>query len=116
MKRIVVCCALVLVAAAPVCAMPGAMAGGDKFSAADTDKDGFLSREEFSAAFSGLKKEAFDHIDKDADNKIAAEEWRAFTSGHGKSAPHGDQPADAAHGAQSGEKSGDLPVLTPPSK
>jgi hypothetical protein len=84
MKRALFCGVMLLFLGVPAAtAMPGTSGKNDKFATADTNKNGYLNREEFAKAFSGLKPEAFDFIDKDKDGKIVAEEWKAFSSGHG---------------------------------
>lgn len=121
-------------------AMPGG--GENRFSLADTDKDGFLSPAEFAAAFSALKPEAFSLIDKDGDGRISPEEWRAFSSGHsmGRSAPksqtaspgsvlpilpiplapqekNASEKARPGTGPSTSKDTGEtLPLLTPPGK
>ncbi len=97
-------------------AMPGmgSGAGGGRFDAADTDKDGRVSREEFNKGFPTMTEAAFKAIDADSDGAISREEWDAFMRRHsmGKAggpregAPSGDT---AAHGDR-------LPLVTPPSK
>lgn len=119
MKRVaILLAALLLTAAFPARSMPG---GDARFTTADTDKDGFLGREEFKTAFPGLKPGAFDLIDADEDGRISAGEWRVFLSGHGASSHgsrHGASPGPS--GQQPGEpgapRDGGLPVLTPPGK
>lgn len=73
--------------------LPGTALGGPaegenmsgKFAAADTNKDGFLDKEEFAAAFPALKSEAFTLIDKDGDGRVSAAEWGSLSMGHGGS-------------------------------
>jgi len=88
---------LVFLGVLPAQAMPPGMSAGgakaaspaDRFASADTDKDGYLNREEFAKAFAGLKPEAFDLIDKDKDGRISRDEWTAFSSGHGSRGEQG---------------------------
>lgn len=120
MKRAVFCgITLVLFGCSVTCAMLGLTKGaaaadntagasmGGKFAAADTDKDKFLSKEEFAAAFPGLKPEAFDRIDKDRDGKISVEEWASFYMGHG-----GSKMPPSGEGSEQGGEA--LPVVPVP--
>lgn len=123
MKRMILCgLMLALLGVSTAYAMPGATAGnapgtasgapgatapmGGKFAAADTDKDGFLNKEEFAAAFPGLKPEAFTLIDKDGDGRISAQEWGSLSMGHGAQTP---PPA-----GQENKAAGTLPVVPIP--
>lgn len=119
MKRVVFCgIMLVLLGCSATYAISGIKGGaladdtaggpmGGKFAAADTDKDGFLSKEEFAAAFPGLKPEAFGLIDKDGDGKISAGEWASFYMGHG-----GSKPPPSGEGSEKGGEA--LPVVPVP--
>ena len=135
MKKILLLSLFSFSLSATALAMPGA--GGGKFAVADSDKDGFLNSEEFSAAFPTLKKEAFGLIDSNQDNRISREEWQSFSGGHGGGMEMQGQstPPPAAGGAlpllpipqqnevvpqpapQPAEQHGSaLPLLTPPRK
>ena len=92
-------------------AMPGAGSSGmdaarASFNKADTNK------EEFMAAFSGMKDEAFAAIDTDRDGKISRQEWQAFAINHsmGRSAQGSGMPPNAAPAPNA------LPMVTPPAK
>lgn len=112
--------AFCVVFAAAAQAMPGA-AGGNameaaraSFTKADINKDDSLSQDEFMAAFSGMKPEAFAAIDTDRDGKISRQEWQNFAISH--SAGMGQQnmampPQQAAPAAPQG-----LPMVTPPAQ
>lgn len=134
-KQFFICLALTASFHAPAAAFPGGPE--NRFSAADTDKDGFLSRTEFAAAFSGLKPDAFAIIDTDRDGRISAAEWRAFTSGHGMGQPSADggnapssgqvlptlpiprtspETGKAPSGQPGSPTGGTLPLLAPPGK
>lgn len=107
MRYLVVLCQVASLLLFPVVfsdshASPGM--GGDKFGAADVNKDGCLNAEEFGAAFPGLKQEAFSLIDSDKNSCISREEWQAFSGGHGKNAHAVPQP----------EQQGALPLLPAP--
>lgn len=107
-----------LLAASPAAAMPGG--DGGKFGAADANKDGALSQEEFQAAFPALKPEAFTRIDADADGRITAEEWRRFSSGHSAGheagTGHAAPPETPAPDAGSSAPGQSLPLLAPPAR
>ena len=101
------------------CAMPGAsggMGGMDaaraSFNKADTNKDENLTKEEFMAAFSGMKDEAFAAIDTDKDGKISRQEWQNFAINHsmGRSGQGSGMPPKAAPAPNA------LPMVTPPAK
>lgn len=93
--------------------MGGNTGGGSRFDAADTDKNGSISPEEFTKAFPRMTDAAFSAIDTDGDGGIGRKEWDAFMRRHsmGKAgAPRDGAPSgDAAHG-------GGLPLVTPPAK
>lgn len=106
-KHFFLCALLTALFHTPAAAMPGG--AENRFSAADTDKDGFLSRAEFAAAFPGLKSGAFALIDTDGDGRISGGEWLAFTSGHGMG-----QPANSGGNVpSSGQVLPSLPILQP---
>jgi hypothetical protein len=67
-----------LVSVAAYAQTPGMSAGTDEkapeWSDSDTDRDGFLSKNEL-IPFPGVLKK-FDHIDTDADGKISEAEYR----------------------------------------
>ncbi|CAK7004091.1 MAG: hypothetical protein DELT_00156 [Desulfovibrio sp.] len=122
MKRaVLLACVLAFVVASVALAMPGGSgatpAGGssDKFTAADADKDGYLSPKEFAAAFPGLKPEAFALIDRDKDGRVSAEEWNGFARGHGSTGHGSSGHGSSAHGSP-GSDSGAaaLPVVPAP--
>lgn len=108
MKQLAVFCMLCF-ALCPALATASPGMGGDRFAAADADKDGFLNRDEFSAAFPTLKKEAFGIIDADKDGRISHGEWQAFSGGHGMGGPGGASP----HG-HPGDGGSSLPLLPVP--
>lgn len=99
-------------------AMPGA--GGNAmdaakatFAKADTNRDDSLSKEEFMAAFSGMKDEAFTAIDTDRDGKISRQEWQTFAISHsmGREGKGSGMPPKQAAPAP-----GALPMVTPPAQ
>mgnify|MGYP001552969166 FL=1 len=51
----------------------------------DTDSDGTLSFEEFSASQMEMLRAGFDMIDTNKDGKISADEWNTFLKVHGVS-------------------------------
>jgi Ca2+-binding EF-hand superfamily protein len=51
----------------------------------DTDSDGTLSFEEFSAPQMEMLRAGFDMIDTNKDGKISADEWNTFLKVHGVS-------------------------------
>lgn len=65
-----------------VLAMPNMANGTDRFAAADTNKDGKLSPEEFKQAFPNINDEAFGMIDLNHDGSISRDEWQAFRGDH----------------------------------
>lgn len=108
--------ALLLVAGVAF-AMPGAGNSGmdaarASFNKADTNKDENLTKEEFMAAFSGMKDEAFAAIDTDKDGKISRQEWQAFAINHsmGRNGQGSGMPPKAAPAPNA------LPMVTPPAK
>lgn len=56
----------------------------EKFSAMDTNKDGFVTWEEFEVGYPQMRKPAFEAIDADKDNKLSHEEWDGFRNRHGQ--------------------------------
>ena len=87
----------------------------DRFTAMDSDKDGALSWEEFSAA-SGMKRAAFDAIDANKDGRISRDEWDGFIKNHGSRMGSGSSTAPSPSMPPSGGRgdSGDLPLLSAP--
>ena len=49
----------------------------------DTDSDGSLTFEEFSASQQEMLRSGFDMIDTDKDGKISGDEWNTFLKVHG---------------------------------
>ena len=63
-----------------------------RFTEIDTNSDGGISWKEFSAVLPNMTRTAFDMIDTDSSGTIIAEEWAAFSSGHGSAAKPGPMP------------------------
>lgn len=94
--------------------MGGGAGGGSRFDAADTDKNGSLSPEEFKKGFPNMTDAAFSAIDADKSGGISHEEWAAFMRQHamGKAGgPRGGGMPPAGEAAPGG-----LPLVTPPSR
>lgn len=71
--------ATLLLPAMPAEAMPATQ---KKFNAADVDKDGHLSPQEFKKSFPDMNNDAFGAIDIDKDGRISVTEWQSFTKEH----------------------------------
>ena len=54
-----------------------------EMSELDTDNDGFMSFEEFSAPKMEKYRSWFNAIDTDGDGSLSQEEWDAFRNAHG---------------------------------
>ena len=68
----------------PALAMPGAgKSSAESFQKMDADKDGKVSKEEFSKAHPGMKESTFGVLDKNGDGCLTQEEWDSFMQGHG---------------------------------
>ena len=61
----------------------GHMKGNWDMTALDTNEDGMLSFEEFSAPNVKKWRSGFEMIDTSGDGNISNEEWRAFLEVHG---------------------------------
>ncbi len=93
----------------PALAMPGAGKSAGSFQKMDADKDGKVSKEEFSKAHPGMKESTFSVLDKNGDGYLTQEEWDSFMQGHGA--------MKAQQGAAPGScpvKPGAMPMVTPP--
>lgn len=76
MKRLLLASAIILCSAS--------FASADaKFDKMDTDANGSVSWEEFSATHPQMRKPAFQTIDANSDNAISHDEWHEFLSRHG---------------------------------
>ncbi len=74
--RILLCTFTILLFASSIIAQ-------DRFDEIDTNKDGYISWEEFQVAMPKLTKVAFDAINTSKSGKISREEWNNFQSSHG---------------------------------
>ena len=54
----------------------------DRYTKMDANADGKVAREEFFAAHPQMKEAAFTAIDTDKDGFISLEEWQGFAAGH----------------------------------
>lgn len=77
MKRFLLASAFILVSAGP-------LAAGAEFGRMDTNGDGVVNWEEFSAAYPSMREPAFTAIDANKDKQMTHEEWHMFTNRHGK--------------------------------
>ncbi len=102
MKRTLLFLCLSVFVAAPAAASPSGL------SRLDTDADGAVTWEEFSAALPNMKRAAFDTIDADKNGSVSPEEWRAFAADHGRHRK--DRPAPPA------ATDNGVPLIEPPSK
>jgi len=75
MKKFLFVLFLVLIAAPSV--------ANDRFTQMDANSDGFIVWEEFSAAMPNMKQRAFETIDTDRDGRLSRTEWSQFSSQHG---------------------------------
>ena len=96
----------------PALAMPGAgKSSAESFQKMDADKDGKVTREEFTTSHPGMKDSAFDMLDKDRNGCLSQEEWDSFMQGHGAMQP---QQGGAKPSGSCPVKPGAMPMVTPP--
>lgn len=111
--------------AAQALAMPGAQDGMTaartsdpvaRFNDMDSDHDGKMTWEEFSAARPNLNRNAFDIIDSSRDGHIDLEEWKAFSAGHSGSVtmPDMEKMMKAMRGAGDAAGGAGMPLVMPP--
>ena len=62
--------------------MAGENALAERFAAMDADKDGKVSREEFTKALPNMRDTAFDAMDEDKDGFLTLEEWQKAMAEH----------------------------------
>ncbi|MDD2966366.1 MAG: EF-hand domain-containing protein [Desulfovibrionaceae bacterium] len=129
MKTMIPLCACAaLLLALPAHAAPEACPPDDKacqrFQQMDADKDGKVSKKEFTAAMPNVNEKAFDMINTEKDEHLSLEEWRVFFAGHGKNAGQGKgmgqgmgmgQAMPPAGMGEAAPQAG-TPLITPPSK
>ena len=88
----------------------------EKFTQMDKDGDGRVSWEEFQAAYSNMKRPAFDAVDTDKDGWISHEEWDSFRAAHAGARSSGGmgggQMPPKSQPNEGGEKQ--LPLIRPP--
>ncbi len=89
-------------------AAPAAASSSSGFSRLDTDADGAVTWEEFSAALPNMKRAAFDTIDADRNGAVSPDEWQVFAADHGRHQK--DRPAPPA------AADNDVPLIEPPGK
>lgn len=77
MKQLFFICSLMLLIASPVLA-------DSRFDEIDTNKDGYISWEEFQVAMPKMTRAAFDAINTSRSGKISLEEWEKFQHSHQK--------------------------------
>ncbi|ABB38163.1 calcium-binding EF-hand-containing protein [Oleidesulfovibrio alaskensis G20] len=77
MKRLLLASAFILASAGP-------LAAGEEFGRMDTDGNGSVTWEEFSAAYPSMREPAFAAIDTNGDKLMSHEEWHNFRNRHGK--------------------------------
>lgn len=118
-----VLCGLVLPLSGTAFARPekAAQNAQARFDAMDADKNGQVSREEFSKAHPQMKDAAFEAIDADKDGSLSFKEWEDFAAGHGKPHPDDEAAPDGAPGegkadTADGEPKADAPELIIPPK
>ena len=104
---------LTLPALAAQAAEPPAAAPKDKFAEMDKNNDGKVVLEEFTAAFPGMREEAFKSIDKNGDGVVVREEWEVFSRQHASGMKPGNMPPAMQKGAPMNNMPGD-PVIPPP--
>lgn len=86
----------------------------DRYDVMDTNHDGKVVLEEFTAANPNMNEQAFTIIDRDGDDGITRSEWIFFTENHGqgaKGAPMNNIPGDPMIPPPD---SSDLPLVRPP--
>ena len=103
------CCVVVGFASAAE-ARPEMMgkSAADRFALMDTNSDGKVTREEFSAAMPQIREEAFNAIDSNADNAITLDEWEGFSMGHAQGKT-GSMPPQGANGTMPQGMGGMMP-------
>ncbi|MFV0422903.1 calcium-binding protein [Oleidesulfovibrio sp.] len=90
MKRLLLASAFILISAGP-------LAAGEEFGRMDTNGDGVVNWEEFSAAYPSMREPAFAAIDTNNDKQMSHEEWHMFRDRHGKDGK-GMEGMDSASG------------------
>lgn len=101
MKKLVLTALLLL-------ALSSVAQADEKFTQMDTNNDGSVTWEEFSAFYPNMKKPAFEAVDTNGDQLISHEEWDAFRGEHARMA------APENMGGAKGE--GGMPTIHPPVK
>lgn len=116
MYKFIFTATMVLGAALPVQAMPGA-SGTDRFAAMDTNTDGRVGWEEFEISMPQMRREAFDTIDLNKDTAISKEEWDSFRKNHSMQpgAKPGLQPGMGKDTSTAPAAPAGKPLIQPPS-
>ena len=87
----------------------------DRFEQMDTNEDGSVTWEEFSAALPSMKQKAFETIDADKDGRLSRMEWSAFSSQHGMKMNGSAMSATPSENpGQSVTEPGRMPLVKPP--